>query len=85
MELVDLEPVEHALGDRLDQVARLEPRLVAGVDADERRTLEDILNDRYILNRTTPSQLQRLLENPEVVRTRGQDTIETVRMSMTSV
>ena len=47
--------------------------------------LEDILSDRYILNRTTPSQLQRLLENPEVVRTLGQDTIESVRMSMTSV
>ena len=64
-----------------------EDRLAAYVirEHDRGRTLEDILNDRYILNRTTPSHLQRLLENPEVVRTLGQDTIESVRMSMTSV
>ena len=63
-----------------------EDRLAAYVirEHDRGRTLEDILNDRYILNRTTSSQLQRLLENPEVVRTLGQDTIESVRMSMTS-
>jgi hypothetical protein len=64
-----------------------EDRLAAYVirEHDRGRTLEDILNDRYILNRTTASQMQRLLENPEVVRTLGQDTIESVRMSMTSV
>ena len=64
-----------------------EDRLAAYVirEHDRGRTLEDILNDRYILNRTTASQLQRLLENPEVVRALGQDTIESVRMSMTSV
>ena len=64
-----------------------EDRLAAYVirEHDRGRRLEDILNDRYILNRTTPSQLQRLLENPEVVRALGQDTIESVRMTMTSV
>jgi hypothetical protein len=64
-----------------------EDRLAAYVirEHDRGRTLEDILNDRYILNRTTPSQMQRLLENPEVVRALGQDTIESVRMTMTSV
>jgi hypothetical protein len=64
-----------------------EDRLAAYVirEHDRGRTLEDILNDRYILNRTTASQLQRLLENPEVVRALGQDTIESVRMTMTSV
>jgi hypothetical protein len=64
-----------------------EDRLAAYVirEHDRGRTLEEILNDRYILNRTTPSQLQRLLENPEVVRALGQDTIESVRMTMTSV
>jgi hypothetical protein len=64
-----------------------EDRLAAYVirEHDRGRTLEDILSDRYILNRTTASQLQRLLENPEVVRALGQDTIESVRMTMTSV
>ena len=64
-----------------------EDRLAAYVirEHDRGRSLEEILNDRYILNRTTPQQLQRLLENPDVVRTLGQDTIESVRMSMSSV
>ena len=64
-----------------------EDRLAAYVirEHDRGRSLEDILNDRYILNRTTPSQLQRLLENPDVVRTLGHDTIESVRMTMSSV
>ena len=64
-----------------------EDRLAAYVirEHDRGRTLEDILSDRYILNRTSPSQLQRLLENPDVVRALGHDTIESVRMTMTSV
>ena len=49
------------------------------------RTLEEILNDRYILNRTSPQQLRRLLENPDLVRALGNDTIESVRTTMTSV
>ncbi len=40
MQLVHLEPVEDAALDRLDQVARLEPRLLARVAADEARALE---------------------------------------------
>ena len=40
LELVHLEPVEDAALDRLDQVARLEPRLLERVAADERRALE---------------------------------------------
>ena len=71
------------LFERTSQEDRLAAYIIR--EHDRGRSLEDILNDRYILNRTTPSQLQRLLENPEVVRTLGQDTIESVRMSMTSV
>ena len=64
-----------------------EDRLAAYVirEHDRGRSLDDILNDRYILNRTTPQQLQRLLDNPDVVRTLGRDTIESVRLTMTSV
>ena len=40
VQLVHLEPVEHAARDRLDQVARLELGLGAQVAADERRPLE---------------------------------------------
>jgi hypothetical protein len=48
------------------------------------RSLQEILQDRYIVNRTTPSQLQRLLDNPDLVRALGNDTIEAVRMTMGS-
>ena len=63
-----------------------EDRLAAYVmrEHDRGRPLEDILNDRYILNRTTPQQLQRLLDNPDLIRALGQDTIESVRTTMTS-
>ena len=37
VQLLHLEPVENSLLDRLDQVARLLPRLLAGVAADEGR------------------------------------------------
>jgi hypothetical protein len=63
-----------------------EDRLAAYVmrEHDRGRALEDILNDRYILNRTTPQQLARLLDNPDLVRALGSDTIETARTTMTT-
>jgi hypothetical protein len=63
-----------------------EDRLAAYVirEHDRGRPLEEILNDRYILNRTTPSQLQRLLDNPDLIRALGNDTIESVRATMES-
>jgi hypothetical protein len=61
-----------------------EDRLAAYVirEHDRGRPLDEILNDRYILNRTTPSQLQRLLDNPDLIRALGKDTIESVRTTM---
>jgi hypothetical protein len=61
-----------------------EDRLAAYVirEHDRGRTLEEILSDNYILNRTSPHQLQRLLENPDLIRAIGNDTIESVRSSM---
>ena len=63
-----------------------EDRLAAYVirEHDRGRTLDDILNDRYILNRCTPQQLQRLLDNPDLVRALGNDTIESVRSTFTT-
>ena len=63
-----------------------EDRLAAYVirEHDRGRSLDDILNDRYILNRTSPQQLRRLLENPDLVRAIGNDTIESVRTTMSS-
>lgn len=46
------------------------------------RPLEEILNDRYIVNRTTPSQRARLLDRPEVVRALGQGAVESAKASI---
>jgi hypothetical protein len=51
---------------------------------DRGRSLEEILQDRYLLNRTTPQQRQRLLDRPEVIRAIGDDAIDQARASMTS-
>jgi hypothetical protein len=63
-----------------------EDRLAAYVirEHNRGRSLAEILQDRYIVNRTSPSQLQRLLDNPDLVRALGNDTLEAVRMTMTS-
>ena len=58
-----------------------EDRLAAYVirEHDRGRSLEEILQDRYILNRCSEHQLQRLLENPELVRALGEDAIRGAR------
>jgi hypothetical protein len=46
------------------------------------RSLEEILNDRYVLNRATPQQRARILDRPEVIRAVGDDTIEGARRAL---
>jgi hypothetical protein len=61
-----------------------EERLAAYVvrEHDRGRSLEEILNDRYVLNRATPAQRARLLDRPEVIRAVGDSSIESVRQSI---
>ena len=68
----------------LFQRSSQEERLAAYVirEHERGRSLEDILNDRYILNRSTPEQRARLLDNPDVIRALGTDTIEAARPSI---
>ena len=63
-----------------------EERLAAYVirEHDRGRSLEEILNDRYLLNRTTPQQRERLLDRPEVIRAIGDDTIESAKATLES-
>ena len=62
-----------------------EERLAAYVvrEHERGRSLEEILNDRYLQNRATPQQLARILDRPEVIRAIGDDTIESARSSLT--
>jgi hypothetical protein len=61
-----------------------EERLAAYVirEHDRGRPLDEILEDRYLLNRTTPAQRQRLLDRPELVRAIGGDAVEQAKASV---
>ena len=48
------------------------------------RALDEILNDRYLINRTTPSQRARLLDRPEVIRAIGEGTAQSAKAEITS-
>ena len=43
------------------------------------RTLNEILEDRYLINRTTPSQRARLLDRPELIEALGRDVTESAK------
>lgn len=45
------------------------------------RSLEEILDDRYVQNRTTPQERARLLDRPDVIRALGEGTVEKARAS----
>jgi hypothetical protein len=49
---------------------------------DRGRSLQEILEDRYLLNRTTVQQRERLLDRPEVIRTIGDETIASAKTSL---
>jgi hypothetical protein len=68
----------------LFQRSSQEERLAAYVirEHDRGRSLEEILNDRYLINRTTEAQRARLLDRPEVIRAIGSDTIDAARSSV---
>jgi hypothetical protein len=46
---------------------------------DRGRSLQEILDDPYIRNRTTPNERQRILDRPEIIRALGQDVVEDTR------
>jgi len=47
------------------------------------RSLDEILQDRYVQNRLTPEQQKRLLDRPEIVGAISGDTLETAKSSIT--
>ncbi len=70
----------------LFQRSSQEERLAAYVirEHERGRSLEEILEDRYLINRTTASQRARLLDRPEVIRAIGADSIESARSAVLS-
>jgi hypothetical protein len=46
------------------------------------RTLQEIVEDRYLQNRASPQELARLLDRPEVIRAISRDDLEAARSSV---
>jgi hypothetical protein len=49
---------------------------------DRGRTLDEILQDRYIQNRLSPAQQKRLLDRPEILEAISRDIIESAKASI---
>jgi hypothetical protein len=49
---------------------------------DRGRSLSEILEDKYVVNRLSPDQRRRLLDRPEVLQAVGADTVESARTSL---
>jgi len=65
------------LGSRSSQEERLAAYVVR--EHGRGRSLEEILEDPYVVNRTTPPQRARLLDRPEVVRAIGQAAVDSAK------
>lgn len=48
------------------------------------RSLQDVLEDPYVRNRSTPEERARLLERPEVVAAIGEQAVDDLRRSLAS-
>jgi len=49
------------------------------------RNLEDVLEDPYVVNRSTALDRRALLEEPEVVEAAGEDVLERMRVELEAV
>ena len=61
-----------------------EERVAAYVirEHDRGRDLAEILEDRYVQNRLTPDQRERLLDRPEVIKAVGNAKVEDARQTL---
>ena len=48
------------------------------------RSLEEILQDKYVQNRLSPEQQKRLLDRPEVIEAISGDMLEATKASLAS-
>jgi hypothetical protein len=46
------------------------------------RSLNEILEDRYVQNRVSPEQQRRMLDRPEVIEAFGGEMLETAKSSL---
>lgn len=49
---------------------------------DSGRSLDEVLNDRYVQNRLTPEQQRRLLDRPEIIEAISGDMLEAAKSTL---
>jgi hypothetical protein len=49
------------------------------------RSLQDVLRDPYVRNRSTPEERARLLERPDVIATIGEQTVADLKLALAGV
>jgi len=61
-----------------------EERVAAYVvrEHDRGRSLDDILDDPYVVNRLSPNEIARVLEQPEVIKAIGDDLAEQTKRAL---
>ena len=61
-----------------------EERVAAYVirEHDRGRNLDEVLDDPYVRNRLTPQQRSRLLDRPDIIRSVGDDVVESTRRAI---
>jgi hypothetical protein len=67
------------LFSRSDHIDRVSAYLIR--EHERGRALNEILEDPYVKNRTTPQERARLLDRPEVIRALGDDVVGQARSS----
>jgi hypothetical protein len=74
------EEVAKLVNDRGAQHKRLIEYVVRQLKA--RRTLSDVLEDPYVVNRSTPLERRALLEEPEIVDAVSEDVLDGLRKQL---
>ena len=49
---------------------------------DRGRSLDDVLQDKYVQNRLTPEQQRRLLDRPEILESFSKDVVESAKSTI---
>lgn len=68
------------LGARSAQEERVAAYLIR--EHDRGRTLDDILDDPYVLNRLSSLEIARLLDRPDVIKAIGDDMAEAAKQTL---
>ena len=72
--------ISASLFNRADPLDRLATYIIR--EHERGRTLDEIMDDPYVRNRTTPAERARLLDNPAIIQAIGREVVESTRATL---